>query len=302
MRYSLEFCCAMLAISGWVAFCDDVRLEPAIAVDPVVQDRLDAVIDIMIGAQEPLSEQLRAAGTLADLAKDDEAFCAQLFYYYVQDAGSEETAERRRLAVIRLIGLLDVSRTAIAKTVIPYLDSEDSFLRRVVRSFLELSEGPCSRAGSRDYSRYRPFLTADLKNPPRALIRYMYEEGPGEALLTMASVHVPSSSDDYRQLLATEHLVSDVLWRQRNGVAWHETAQSRVLADLTALSIDSAWWVRLYVAETMRQHVELRAADVVQRLSKDPHPLVRETAAAVQEEISRRPSTDRGAVEQPGPL
>jgi hypothetical protein len=50
-------------------------------------------------------------------------------------------------------------------------------------------------------------------------------------------------------------------------------------AELVKLSKHNQWWVRLYVAKTMRRHPELRQDNVIASLSKDSNSLVAKAAA-----------------------
>ena len=55
------------------------------------------------------------------------------------------------------------------------------------------------------------------------------------------------------------------------------------MATLTNLSQHKEWWVRLYAVEIMRQHPEFRKSEIVERLKKDEHPLVREELDYIKE-------------------
>jgi len=81
------------------------------------------------------------------------------------------------------------------------------------------------------------------------------------------------------ELLLAEHLISNAIWLRKYD--FHErfpNAMREAEQQLSELSEHAQWWVRLYVAETMRQNPELRQVDVLEKLSRDRNELVSESA------------------------
>ena len=89
----------------------------------------------------------------------------------------------------------------------------------------------------------------------------------------------PSFNKEIKPILWTEHVVSDMLWRQQYGFLPPDASDPAALGELAALARHDAWWVRLYVAEIMRRHAALRQADLVDRLARDADAQVRQSAA-----------------------
>src|SRR3990172_8389184 len=65
------------------------------------------------------------------------------------------------------------------------------------------------------------------------------------------------------EILLAEHIVSNAIWLNKNGFAEQfQKALPEATAELAKLAKHKEWWARLYVAWIMRQHPELRQADV----------------------------------------
>jgi len=269
---------AMLTTTAPPAFSDDPSLALGMAPDSAMQERLGAVVSVVIDTDVPQSEKMRAVGTLRTVAKDDEGFFRELFYYYVQNAHSNEEAERRQLAVLRLVDMLHVSPFAVAETTVPYLDSENATLVRIAQSFLRSVESlPVS--GIKNYSYYYPFLRPE---PVLPLVRRMYRQAPGTALITLAKTYeVPHCR--FRRVIWAEHVIANAIWERQHGFVVKEPVHAEAVAEAGKLSQDGTWWVRLYVAEILRQHPQFRRPEIVARLVDDEHTLVRETMQFARE-------------------
>jgi hypothetical protein len=82
------------------------------------------------------------------------------------------------------------------------------------------------------------------------------------------------------EILLAEHIVSNAIWLQENGfVDRFQKALPEANAQLAKLTYHKEWWVRLYVAKTMRLHPELRQDDAIKTLAKDSNPIVAKAAS-----------------------
>jgi hypothetical protein len=79
----------------------------------------------------------------------------------------------------------------------------------------------------------------------------------------------------------TEHLVSNAIWLKKHRYEdQFEKAAVDTIAQLAALAKNEQWWCRLYVAEVMRKHPELRQNDLLKELADDSNEHVRRAAEA----------------------
>lgn len=79
---------------------------------------------------------------------------------------------------------------------------------------------------------------------------------------------------DVKKVRATEgehHIIAEYDWQQGQGSDGDVQAAR---AALGALSTNSEWWVRLYVAEQCLRHEEFRTPELLKRLRADPEPIV----------------------------
>lgn len=111
------------------------------------------------------------------------------------------------------------------------------------------------------------------------LVRYMYETDPGMALLAVMRAHQVREPAQIKRILWAEHLVSEVLWKQKFGFLKPSEVDAAAVEQLTSLSTHEAWWARLYVAEVMRQQPAFRGAELLTVLAGDSNEAVRESAA-----------------------
>jgi hypothetical protein len=169
-----------------------------------------------------------------------------------------------------------------------------------------------------NYEDYLTYVRVQLninEEVPTAFVEYIYERSPERALLvfhranprkhaeTVARLRamreqleadrqqlenqgpdaMPPRPDRPRQrenrvpdeILVAEKIISHAisLKNWENGKLLPEAREQ-----LAKLSEHREWWVRLYVAEIMRRHRELRLPDVLQKLSSDEHALVSNAA------------------------
>ena len=241
----------------------------------------DAAVQSLIAefaAAETAAQQAAAADALAGVKlATPQMLLAQLVYY-----ASRARDTRSAMAPGLLMRRLDYSDDVVAAAVVPLLDFDDAELRGTAQSVLGGLE---RRAVGRrpDFSIYRGLIAADLRigvEPPAALVRYLYDSDAGEALLTMMRAHDTRDPAEMRELIWTEHVVAESLWKQRNGFLRRGEFEPAAARQLGRLATNDAWWVRLYVAEIMRQQPNLRDARTVEQLKHDRHALVREVMAA----------------------
>ena len=174
----------------------------------------------------------------------------QLLYFSMR-----ATDVREGMAAAVIVDRLRITKEQRLRAVVPYLATRDAALQRELRNlFGDIDGGSASQAP--DFTPFAPLLRG-AGDPPVALITYMMETAPDQALAALADAYL-ADPDARRALLAGP----------------------RASADLERLAHHDAWWVRLYVAERVRQDPNLQTPPLMQRLREDPHPAVR--AAAIR--------------------
>jgi hypothetical protein len=84
------------------------------------------------------------------------------------------------------------------------------------------------------------------------------------------------------EILLAEHIVSNAIWLNENKFSERfQAALPEAKEQLLKLARHREWWARLYAAEIMRQHPELRQENIVQQLQEDADELVSETAKSI---------------------
>ena len=252
------------------AWADD---RNTIAPDADLQPRLDRVLRIATDRKASSWEQAAAIEKeLREIAeKEPEKLVQQVLSCRVQSA---EVSEERSLLVLQLIHYFRIPDTAVVHAVIPYMGTGNDHLRDSIDYLLRSVEGR-SPPGHPDYSAYSTWISLSKHDPPRDLVRRMYRRCPATALLTMREIYVQDPVR-VKSLLWAEHVISDTIWKHRHGFLPTTTVESEAATQVAKLAKDDAWWVRLYVAEILRQHPAFRTPELVERLTKDPHELVRD--------------------------
>jgi hypothetical protein len=154
----------------------------------------------------------------------------------------------------------------------PRLGSADS-ARDVNNSILRWAS-PGDGRGHTDFSAFAQFIQ-NQSSSPHNLILWMYQRDPSAALWQLVRIYGQELDDaSRRNLTVGEHVVSEILWRQQQGLLESNQYESAAADHLDVLSKFSQWYVRLYVAQILSANPRLAKPDVVQRLLTDENPLV----------------------------
>lgn len=158
------------------------------------------------------------------------------------------------------IGEIDAQAVAdVLDVLVPYLDdARCPDLARLARSKLRYIDGMVG--AQKNFRPYEPYLATNETTTCLALIRYMFAEDPKSALNTMARVSLGERE-------------GDTLMDRLTGKGESEVLQK--------LLTRSEWWAHLYVATMLREKWKLREPEILKRLEKDDHPLVKEKVAEI---------------------
>jgi hypothetical protein len=244
--------------------------------------RLQTAID---RAVEPTQSRAEMYAQLEELkrlaAKSPEHFLEQLLYYY----SNQQNDRQRRFRAFLLVGHLRLPKTVIAEVASRYAYAEDEDLSAEARRLLHIAEEGWRGEPGRYYE---PVIRARKDDSALGLIRFMFETSPERAIRVMLRVEEDDRTD-LRSVRWGEHVVSDYLWKRRHRFdqAADETLASAV-KELDAMSRHGTWWVRLYVAQILRQYAQLRTPELIERLKADEHELVRRAILEIDKRKSRK--------------
>ncbi|MCB9851141.1 MAG: hypothetical protein H6817_10615 [Phycisphaerales bacterium] len=218
------------------------------------------------GAKQTAWDRIRQADTA-----DRTALLQQLAIFTT-------TADNERDALLAgtVIREFKIPDDTVVQALVPLLESDDASLKAQVGNMLGGYE---DRSADRppNFSTYRAIIATAVREDrpiPLGLVEHMYTVDPSQALRTMlraSSVHKPAS---LREILMADHVISEVLWKQRNGFLDENTIEPQAAEELAKLANHDQWWARLYAAAIVQQHPAFRTKALVQRLSGDEHPLV----------------------------
>ena len=174
----------------------------------------------------------------------------QLLYFSMH-----ATDVRDGMAAAVVVDRLGISPQQQLRAVAPYLNTRDAALQRELRTLFGSLDG-ASASHAADFAPFAPILRERSDDPPVALIAYMMETAPDQALAVLVAAYI-ADPDARRAVLAGP----------------------RSSAGLEHLAQHDTWWVRLYVAERLKHDPALQTPAVMQQLRDDPHPSVRAAAS-----------------------
>ncbi|MFO7535525.1 MAG: hypothetical protein R6X19_07575 [Kiritimatiellia bacterium] len=221
--------------------------------DPVIQNVINnAARELARAKTEKEADQVSRALGLSVTNKTQ--LIEQVLYYLRNGI----TTEEQSYGAIVMVNRLPVDRHQATQTVVAHINTEDKHTRKVIETLLDaVSTLPGNK---RDFSVFETILRDGTSEAVPPLVGYMYKSDPKAAVMSLSRVYGNK---------ATEPELVDKL-------------KGDPKAGLQAFADQPEWWVRLYVAEMMQKHPQLRDPAILKKLEQDPHPLVRETASNVK--------------------
>jgi hypothetical protein len=203
-----------------------------------------------------------------ELGWDDPKLLAAVVDYYPSVEGTDKARVYQRL-----LETMRVSRSSMVEVAATRLDAGGQ-AAEINLTLLRWAAPPDPR-GRADFSHFRSFLEARQAQPPEKLVVWMYDRDAAAALWEMATVYGPGiDKAEVRDVILSEHVVSEILFRQEHGLLERDMFDPAASAQLEKLSKSKRWWVRLYVAEIVSKYPKLQTGDVVDRLKADTNAMV----------------------------
>ncbi len=251
---------------------------PIIAANEAIQAQIRDVVAAMRGKDEEATFRAWAA-LLKTAHRDQPEMVRQLLHY--DWASPDETAATMLPATI-LHG--NISRMAMLEAILPLMGSNDS----KTKSALSLLTGIIEDYSAKDFSYYESYLRAQVEPEPQ-LVEHMYNVSPSNALMVFMRLEFVMETDKQKPILWADHVISDAVWKEFHKFT-DAAAAARLdaLKELTQLAARKEWWARLYVARILKQHEYLRSPELLAKLEKDEHALVRKLIAERVEKRSPR--------------
>lgn len=251
-----------------------VATEPVVFTpDPAIQEKLAQIfsdpdlIEESVGMEEAFDRVTSIVG-LTDTNRLD--LIVQIAYFAENARNMDEA-----MGSAALFHYYNFSSDEKLKAILPYLGEKDLKIRGMLIDMLGTIDSP--QGGEPDFSFYRSVIEAEKLDPPRELIKYMYEVSPKVAVITLANIYVNDSSEIETLRQATEVIQDAIVTLERMGDEEFRRVLPAASEQLGILSQNEAWWVRLYVAEIIRHVPELQTDELLDLLGSDSNELVRES-------------------------
>lgn len=303
-RFPAFFCLLLLANWANIASAQTASEKLAAEADPAIQAQILAVYDAKSEA-----EVVRQQEILKRMTDDKAELVKQLAIFAV---AAPDKKEMHGLLTVVVLNRLELSPSFAIRVLAPYLGSDNEELRDFAHQWFEchdrLSNDPLEPGNYKNYADYIGQMVAGNREIPAAFAEYLFERSPERALLAFhrgsrarhAAAHMKAMSkafearrrgeqatfekpkpfdDPPKDILLAAHIVDNAIWLKTNKFDEHlHAALPDAKVQLAKLADRKEWWVRLYVAEIMRRHPELRVAEVVENLSHDGNGSVSKAA------------------------
>jgi hypothetical protein len=290
--------------------------------NPAIQAHISATYNALQQPRvDPRSsvDVFREVQTLKGLTDDKSELVKQLAIFVVTTTSEEDM---HVILALGILHFLDLPPSIPIHVLAPYLDTANQQLRLFVRSWFQSYDKAAAEDPLKAYRSYVGLTLAKNEEVPIEFIKYVYERYPGRALLVFVYADRQADISDKMQvmqkalqarrqgqepgqdlieegrqleirqqevrkerseILLAEHIINNAIWlKEKRFDERFQQALPEAADELAKLAKHDEWWVRLYVAEMMRQHRELRQTDVLQQLSEDINPLVSKTAKSAQ--------------------
>ena len=276
MRQSLILAASLTACAHCAA--QEVNVEKLLAQsEPAIQEQINRVYNALNqSGVDPRSNvaAIQEVQTLKDSVADKGEIVKQLAIF----AATPTNDEQQPLMANMILQLLDLPPSIAIRTLAPYLNADNANLRSFVRDWFQGHDNaaapgpgvsPLQRANYEDYKDYVRGLLTTRQEVPGAFVDYIFDRSPDRAVLVFYYAAAVQGGKDPDIFLA-EHIVSNAIWLKENKFDERfQKALPEASAELAKLAKRQEWWVRRYVSEIMRQHPELRQAEIAQQLSAD---------------------------------
>jgi hypothetical protein len=128
---------------------------------------------------------------------------------------------------------------------------------------------------------YPQILRAKGSDLPAAVVEYLFSEYLHEAWIYFSRGFEGTTDIGERNYKWYSHVLAQALWRLDNGHT-KRVNSAEMREAFSKLLEDRAWYSRRYIVHVLLKHASLGDEKVIQRLQRDPHPLVRERARALK--------------------
>ncbi len=219
--------------------------------------------------------------------------------------------EQQPLTALAVLQLLNLPPNIVIETLAPYLNADNIKLRSFVLDWFQNHDNggsdesplqPVNYADYADYVRKRLNRNEDI---PNGFVEYLFERSPGRALLAfnradrrgetvdrlqemrreleqrgnIGKLPQPKAGVGQSDIFLAEHMISNAIWFKKHHFDHQfQDALPAAKQQLSKLSEQQQWWVRLYVAEIMRRYREFRQTEVLEKLSHDSNAVVSKSA------------------------
>jgi len=236
--------------------------------DATMQAAIEAAIGAVARLDDAAGARIESLEALAAGRRGD--LLLQLAIALESSAGTE-----RSMAGALLVRRLAFTPNEMIGTLAPRLDEVRPTLRRVMTELL----GTLDRreAGAADFAPYAAWLRERRSAPPPALVRYLFETAPGEALRCLRGVYGGAAAASPEADAFSR--IDSILARRDASRALGASEVDAGRAALDLLGRSPSWWDRRYAAAILESDPSLGSPALARRLEADPNPLVRDTRA-----------------------
>jgi len=198
---------AVLLVQCTIGAGNMIQKSQEITPDAEIQAQIERIVLILLGTHPSEEEALLEFAKIKQIIDSKRTdLILQLIYYRVEtrrmgqekEISSRETEDRMMSVYFFLKELIAMDENSerfspllarsIIDAVVPYLKTKDLLLQKELRWWLDKLD--YGNGLKRDYSYYETYINENKKNPPEALIEYMYQKSPKETRSVLRRVYI----------------------------------------------------------------------------------------------------------------
>lgn len=270
--------CGLLLAAIWAVLggCGG-KIIPDVKIKMLMDDPPEAQVQKQLGVIVKTgdeSQYFREVGELVSISRkanwDAGRLLKEVLDYTPRLEDNDQLARYQRL-----LDVLRAPRSAVVDAAAAHLPSSNVREAEIARNLLKWASPPDPR-GPADFTQFVAYLRGHQAQLPQALVLWMYQRDPAAAMEQMMALYGSRmASEDMHTMVIAARVLDQFEWKLRHNLASAADADALAIEQLGKLARFEQWWVRLYAAQMLARYPQLRQDAIVERLTKDPDPLVR---------------------------
>ncbi len=252
----------LLFAMAHVGFCADMATTKSITPIAEIQGEIGRLVSILssgegISSEEDVPELIRKFSSCEGYSAGENLLQVLLVYGGRDEQRENPSAEMSKRTLVYWL-TVEMSPSDVVATIAPHLDqtTDPQLLKNLSRPLELVALGKKTRGT--DFSAFTEYIAKHKVAPPMGLVKRMYVYDSEAALEGISEIYTGNA-----------HKVASI--------------EKRNIGVVKSIAKGGEWWQELYAVQKMRQSSKLRDFELIERLKKSEHPIVREAAQEIEQ-------------------